>query len=496
MPGSTGPHIGLVWGYSPGEVGWGVGGFNPNFARLEALTQLSVTSILSTPPGSPANGDTYIVGASPSGAFAGHADSVAVWYTVGTPAWLFLPPARGHRAYNAATSSYWRYTGSAWAEETAVTGPGSSVDGNFAMFNGTTGEVLADSGKSVPIGDVVGTDDIQTLQNKTIDGDDNSLLVHLNSDVTGNLPVGNLNGGTGASSTTAWFGDGTWKTVTSGGGGDVVGPAGAVAGHLPGYADTTGKLLNDSGIPVADVLLAGGALVTGNFLTVDGGGDVVDSGVSGVSTGDVVGPASSTTGHLPSYADATGKLLADSGIPVADVLLVGGALAVGNLLTVNSGGDVVDTGLPAATRTVPAGTANYDQLVWDGSAWTVQRAKYIIAFDLAGVLAIDRVFSHVFTKAVTIPDDFGSYLGHSSQGRGSVAATGSPVITVAKATSASPLSFSNVGTITITAGGVVPVFVTTGTTLSFATGDTIRFKVTTGDTTFADLILTVVGFES
>lgn len=443
MPGTAGPHVGLTWGYSPGETGWGVAGFNPNFAAIETLLHLTVLMVESTPPGSPANGEAYIVGASATGAWAGREDDIAVWYTTGTPAWLYLTPATGYRAYNVDTGTYWLYDGAGWVEQPIsgdVVGPGSAVAGNVPTYADTTGTLLADSG--VPIDTVLLIDGVLTPGNF----------------ITTNLLGQAIDSG---------------LAIGDAGTGDVVGPGSSVTGHVASYADATGKLIADSGTAVADLIVAGGALVAGNILTVDGSGDLVDTGVAvgSVGGGDVLGPASSTTGHIATYGDGTGKLLADSGLTAA-------AVAAGLL---------------------PAGTTQYDLLVWSGSAWTVQRARWGAGCYVPGVLTADQnLLFHRFDKAATIPANFGSYLGHASQAGGGVVATASTVLTVARALSASPTTFSTVGTITFASGTITPTFASTGgTAISFAQGDILRLRgPTTPDAGLADVFVTLSGYET
>lgn len=91
---------------------------------LDALVQPRVVDKdLSAPPGSPADGAVYIVGASPSGAWSGHVNDLARYSTV-LAAWEFITPKSGWTTWVIDESKQYRFA-SAWAE--VISGGGSST---------------------------------------------------------------------------------------------------------------------------------------------------------------------------------------------------------------------------------------------------------------------------------------------------------------------------------------------------------------------------------
>lgn len=106
---------------------------NEAIRALDAVVQLSVLDRdLAAPPGSPAEGARYIVAASPTGAWAGHAGDVAAFQD---GAWAFYEPVEGFIAWIADEDVAVVWSGSAWTALT--TGGGGSGSFTTVGINAT-----------------------------------------------------------------------------------------------------------------------------------------------------------------------------------------------------------------------------------------------------------------------------------------------------------------------------------------------------------------------
>jgi len=117
---------------------------------------------------------------------------------------------------------------------------------------------------------------------------------------------------------------------------------------------------------------------------------------------------------------------------------------------------------------------------------------YNIGFSfVGGTLGASQLLGlHKVTKGVTLPANLtGSTAGATAN------ATSSTVISVDQALAATPNTFSQIGTVTIAAGSIIPTFATAGgLAQSLAVGDVIRVQgPAVADTTLANFYCTLVG---
>jgi hypothetical protein len=117
---------------------------------LDFLAQASaIDHTLATPPSSPSTGDTYIIAASPTGAWTGFANCVAAYYG----GWKIKTPVMGWLAWTRNDNRVLYYNGSAWAllttpklDATATWNPGAVANASGALSSAitVTGAALGD----------------------------------------------------------------------------------------------------------------------------------------------------------------------------------------------------------------------------------------------------------------------------------------------------------------------------------------------------------------
>lgn len=91
------PRNGLTYDFATGDNTWGPT-YNTNIRTIGSTLNIAAIDFENNPPGSPSDGDTYIVDSVPTGIWVGQSDDIAIWFNTDA-VWRFFTPIAGTKVF-------------------------------------------------------------------------------------------------------------------------------------------------------------------------------------------------------------------------------------------------------------------------------------------------------------------------------------------------------------------------------------------------------------
>jgi len=167
----------------------------------------------------------------------------------------------------------------AWEALENVLAPASSIDQSITIFNGTSGKIIGSSTL------VIDSGNIQNVADPILDTD----------------------------AMNKQYADANYAPITING--DVIGPASSDANSIAVFGDTSGKILDNTGVLIISNVIKqlSDPIDLQDAVTLNYANNTYAL-IGNPGTGDVTGPGSSIDGNISSFGGTTGKIIQDSGI--------------------------------------------------------------------------------------------------------------------------------------------------------------------------------------